>query len=241
MINEEIARCIAKLSGDGNVYVGKKGTRRYARYSNTCETLRTRFKLDIRKIFGNIHLTEGVTNTGTSFVQTNRTEIVDFFLKYLTSYKSKDIFIPIEIKKASNSIKSAYLQALYDDEGSPRLRIAKKLREWKRNISLSSNSIQVIRDAKEMLEQDFGIFCNRIYENMQFGKNSSFVIEMTGKKNFELFKKHISFEHPKKKKIISLMLESYGKTPKRNPKGCLSIEKKIKFLKQYFQSSHRFA
>ena len=54
MLTESMARCIAKIECDGNLYY------RYIRYSNNCEILLNEFAKDIRKEFGNIKLTKGV-------------------------------------------------------------------------------------------------------------------------------------------------------------------------------------
>ncbi len=236
-MNLTIARCIAKLSGDGTVYLGKAGKNGYIRYSNTCEALREKFKSDLHYIFGKIPLTEGITNTNTPFVQVHRKHAVQFFLKYLDSYKSKNILIPAAIKKAPKCIKAEYLKAFYDDEGSPRLRIS-KLQEWKRNITLYSNSEKLIKEAKQMLEQEFKIKCNKVYKDLREDGRLSFALDITGKNNFETFKQNINFNHPKKKKILQNILESYANTAKKNTAGFLKLREKIKSLTQSRRSSH---
>jgi CRISPR/Cas system endoribonuclease Cas6 (RAMP superfamily) len=57
MINTNIARCIAKISGDGNIYLGNKSNNGYIRYSNKCKFLREEFKKDMHFLFGKIPLT----------------------------------------------------------------------------------------------------------------------------------------------------------------------------------------
>ena len=232
MINKRATRCIAKLSGDGNIYPGKNNKNGYVRYSNTCQALREEFKSDMRAIFGKIPLTEGTTNTATPFVQTHRKDVVLFFLKYLNSFRSKDIAVPDEIKKADKLLKKEYLKALYDDEGSPRLRISKKFKEWKRNISLYSNSKVLITEVKNMLENDFGIKCNKGYTDKRVDGRVSFVLDITGKDDFELFKQKIGFNHPIKQEMLNLIIKSYKNAPKKNPTGFSRIKKQLKYLQQ---------
>lgn len=228
-MNKPIARCIARLSGDGNIYLGKEGKNGYIRYSNSCKILREQFKSDMNKIFAKIPLTEGKTNTNTPFVQVHRKEIVRFFLKYLESYKSENILIPRAIKKASTSIKTEYLKAFYDDEGSPRLRIS-KLQEWKRNITFYSNSEKLIKEVKKILEKDFKIKCNKIYKDLRKDGRCSFALDITGKEQFKAFKEQINFNHPVKKQILQNIIDSYKNTAKKNKVGFLKLKKKAKSL-----------
>src|SRR3989344_980260 len=210
MLTIEMARCIAKISGDGNLYY------RYIRYSNTCDTLREEFKEDCKKEFGNINFTEGIGNSGTKFVQIHGKKNIARFLEYLPDYRSEYIFVPNQIKQANKNIKRNYLRAFYDDEGSPSLRLNKKTKEWKRSISLASNSLQILQEIKEILIK-YPIKTNKIVRSKpESNYDKTFVLNITGKENFLLFKENIGFKHPSKIKRLDFIIRSYNCTYSRN-------------------------
>lgn len=220
MLSESLARCVAKISGDGYLYY------RYIRYANTCKTLIDEFKEDIRKEFGNIKITEGISNTRVPFAQVHGKKVVNTFLQFLKSYKSDDIRIPNQIKEADEKIIKTYLRAIYDDEGSPNLRLFNKTKEWKRNLTITSNSKLILEEIKEIFTQK-GIKTNNILRNRNNDeKDKSFVLGITGKNNFIKFRELVGFNHPDKKRRLDLIIESYGNSFKRNKKGFDIIKEK---------------
>ncbi|MBN1469951.1 MAG: hypothetical protein JW924_14585 [Fusobacteriaceae bacterium] len=224
MISKNFARCLAKISGDGCLYY------RYIRYSNKCPNLLNEFKEDILKEFGNINLTYGITNSGTPFIQIHGKNIIKKFLNQLSDFKSRNILIPGEIKNSNKSIKKEYLRAFYDDEGCACLRIFKKTNEWKRTLTLSSNSKKILKEIKGLLLNDFSIPSNKIIKNKK-ENNICYVLTITGKENFIRFRNQINFKHPRKSKILDLIIECYDKTFKRNTKEFYRIRKKLIYLK----------
>lgn len=208
VISESFARCIAKISGDGNLGCY------YIRYNNKCPDLLEEFKRDVSKEFGkNIHFTEGISNSGTHFVQVTRKFVVNRFLDQLSDFRSFSIYIPSGIKKSKLNIKKEYLRALYDDEGSAILRLNKKTKEWKRNVTLCSNSVRLLSEVKFLLLKEFNISSNKIIRNNANNpKDQCYVLSITGKDNLSEFKKNIGFLHPYKTRRLNLIIKSYGAT-----------------------------
>lgn len=207
MISKNFARCLAKISGDGylNRYV--------ICYTNTCDILIEEFKQDMKDIFKDIKLYEGRKNSKTKFVQTYGVSKTKIFLNELSSFKSSDISVPESIKNSDNSIMVEYLRAFYDDEGCVAIRLHKKTNEWKRNITLTSNSIKILEEIKEILVSRFQIYSNKIIKTANNrADDKTFVLEISGKDNISKFKDNIGFKHPKKVKKLELMLKSYYAT-----------------------------
>jgi len=215
VISENFARCIARISGDGYLYY------RYIRYSNKCPELIREFKEDMVSEFGGINFTEGISNSGTPFVQVHGKNLIKKFTNYLEDYRSTSIKIPNEIKQGSKRLKSVYLRALYDDEGCATLRLNNNTKEWKRNLTLCSNSIMLLKEVEGILVSTFKIKTNKIIRNKNAIKDRCYVLAITGKDNFNKFKEKIGFLSPRKRKRLEMIIISYDSTSKNK----ISFEK----------------
>ena len=209
MLSIPFARCLARISGDGTL------SGRYLRYTNTCPELLEEFKQDVRTEFGDITITEGVGNSGTSFVQVQRKHVLAAFLVHLDDFRSGVIKIPAAVLSADQVILTAYLQAFFDDEGCAAIRIFKKTKEWKRNVTLTSNSLYFLEQTKELLLVRYGIVSNCIIRTRALSYyDKSYVLSITGKKNLLTFQSSLSFRHPFKKRCMDLIARSYDVSSK---------------------------
>lgn len=224
MISEEFARCLAKICGDGSV------NSKYLRYNNTSDVLLEEFETDMEAVFGNIHLTKGKGGSGTRFLQaSNKTVLAEFF-KHLNSFKSKDIFIPQGVLRGNIKIQSAFIRAFYDDEGCASLRLNTKTGEWKRNITVSSNSKQILQDIKNIL-LSLDIYSSVIFRNRpKSDYDLTYVVSITGRRNFLLFKQYIGFKHPRKSKMLELIVLSYSARRCREPSEFNKLNQTLKNL-----------
>jgi len=203
MISKSMARCIARISGDGYLY------HRYIRYANKCPELIEEFKKDIKQEFGNVKFTEGIGNSGTPFVQIHGKYIIDQFLNYLDNYHSDKISVPKCIQMSDKDIKAHYLRAYFEDEGCVAIRKFQKTGEWKRNLTISSNSLKLLEGLK-ILFLEFGIISNRIIPNRRgLSKDNTYVLSITGRSNFKKFCICFPLIHPDKTSKLRFLLESY--------------------------------
>jgi intein/homing endonuclease len=220
MISENLARSLAKICGDGCM------NEKYIRYNNTSQVLLDEFEEDIKKEFGDVHFTHGKVNSGTSFVQLHDKKIISVFFSHLPSFKSSDIFIPDSVKRSPLNVQIAFIRTFYDDEGCSAFRFNKSTQEWKRNLTLTSNSLRILCEIQQILSS-LGITSNKMRRNnRQSNYDITFSLGITGKVNFLVFREKIGFKHPKKALLLDLIIDSYNATPKRNPTVCDEIKRK---------------
>jgi len=203
------ARILAKVMGDGCL------TKRYVRYNNTRRELLEEFERDMEAIYGGLHFIKGKVNSGTSFVQVQKKEVIQDLLKYHPNFKSADLWLPTQVKHGDIEIKRHFIRSFYDDEGSPTLRLARKGNYWKRSIHLDSKSLKILIGIKEILFENFGIRSHISKQNKHLGGKSYFWyrLEITGRENIRYFYTYFHLTSKPKVKRLKLLLLSYQAPP----------------------------
>jgi len=199
-----LARILAHLMGDGCV------TNKYFAYYNKEEFLLEKFERDLCTLFGKLHIIKGQVNSGTFFRMICNKDIRLFFLSIVDNFKSNYLRLPLFIN--SKELQKEFLKSFYDDEGCVALRIFTKTGEIKRNLTLSSNSLFLLQEIKEILKLNFNITSNRIIKSLRKRNGREFVnyvLSITGKSNFERFRDLIGFYHPSKIERLNKMISSY--------------------------------
>lgn len=229
MISTNLSRCLAKICGDGNLRPN------YVRYDNHCKELRVEFKEDMTKEFGKLHFCEGIGTSGTPYVLVGNQKIVQLFLQHLESFKSDKVDLPDSVLDSGIHHTTQFIRAFYDDEGCVALRFFKKTKEWKRSITLTSNSLKILRKIKKVL-REININSNKIYRN---NKNNiddrSYVLSISGKLNIMQVRNKIGFKHPKKLELLDLIILSYSAAPKKGNIQCNTVLTSLEKIKK----SHR--
>jgi len=179
----ELYRIVAHLIGDG--FAGK---RKVPYYANTCKELRQQFKKDIQ-IFGKIKTYERTPNT-TPCVMFPK--LISDILKYIFNIEfTRPTKLPKDIFNASKECKSAFLQALYDDEGTSI------------NLALAMSNRKLVYQIKRLLK-DINIKTTKIYNST----NKKMFILKINPKYYSSFKKEVNFLHPNKIKNLEFALKT---------------------------------
>ncbi len=201
----ELYRVIAHIIADGN-------DSHTPYYANTSKELRESFKNDIQ-IFGEVICIDSKTNT---------TPIVSF-PKVITRISEKifDIkfthptHLPEHIFDTSDDCKAAFLQALYDDEGTISTRLA-----------INMNNINIIKEIKILLDH-FNIQTGKITESRYIskqGEKTMYSISINVE-SYQRFNKLISFLHPEKIKCLNAAMQTKNRLQRTRP--IIQIEKEI--------------
>ncbi len=136
--------------------------------------------------------------------------LLNFLKSLINDYRSFSLYIPKFIE--SKELQREFLRAFYDDEGCVALRVFRKTNEIKRNLTLSSNSLTLIKEIKEILIKKFHIKSNKVSKYVKkrdSGNFINYVLSITGKENFVKYRKEIGFTHPGKIERLNKMISSY--------------------------------
>lgn len=203
MANEiMLARLMGHVFGDGSINKRKL----YFIYTNSNEKLQQIVQQIIEQQFGKIKF-----NIGTSIGGTPRYQYSNVVGKYLAkrgapvgSKVLQSTRIPDWILKGTDEIKSAFLSAIYDDEGN--------FRDERNTMQITFKSAKTKQLKKELelyLSQiikmliNLGIKTSEIkHDQLKQRKDGNEIISLrfwiTGRKNFRKFQEKITILHPDK-------------------------------------------
>jgi len=185
----ELYRIVAHILGDGSAT-----KRKVPYYSNTCKELREKFKEDL-KILGNIKSYErDYTNVPIVCFQKPLAEILSHILKI--SFIDKEN-IPKRLFETLNDSKIAFLQALFDDEGTISTNLAICMK--------SKNILKEIKDLLLSLDIESGKISLKPKSTGSFGE-ITYTLSIKAK-FIKDFKEKIGFLHPEKSRKLNVRLK----------------------------------
>lgn len=212
MANEQIlARLVGHAFGDGSIHHSKQ----YFIYTNSNETLQKRVKGMVNGVFGRVKY-----NIGTSMGMTPRYQYSNKVGKALVqkgapigSKVMQRTQVPIWIFEGNKRVKSAFLGALFDDEGyfrntSDSRQIAfKTAKVFGKRENLKEYLDQLIKMLNSLGVKTSDIKSDQIKSREDGEKIISLRFWITGRENFKKFSENIMLFHPEKEKK---MLEMCG-------------------------------
>jgi intein-encoded DNA endonuclease-like protein len=181
------ARLIARLKGDGCIFVAAK-TNYWIKLECRDEELKTQFASDIGYVYGlktqRLMNTSGITGKPIEMVYVRSKAAYDDLMKY-GPYYSKDWRVPKIIFESSRAIKKEFIRAFADDEGC----VAPY------RVSIFSINFEGLMQLKRLIEE-FDIDC-RI--RGRFGcKKNVFAVIISRKENIVKFRDKIGFSLERK-------------------------------------------
>ena len=198
-------RIVAHVLGDGN-------DSHTPYYANMCKELREQFEKDLQ-MFGEVYYFENIPNTTPciNFPKTI-TRMLAHILNIQFTHPNR---IPEAIFTASEDCKTAFLQALFDDEGT-----------MSSNLAIGMNNSKIINQIKELLS-NLNIETNKImtqnYESKK-GQMTMFIFQIRPKAYLK-YKEKINFMHPKKKDFLDQAICAQNRKFRTRPQEY--IEEKI--------------
>lgn len=196
MLSIPKARIIARLMADGSINKSRHNYR--IRYEVKDEESLKNFEKDIYLVYG-LKMTRGLnpsgkTNEWIPFVNLYSKKVYEDLLRY-GNYRSYNWSLPNQIKKSSNKIKTEFLRAFYDDEGS----VICNNKTNSIEIRLYSINKKGLLQLKSLLEK-FGIY-SRLAKGYGLKRNV-FAIVVNRKKEVKKFSKLIGFNLKRKQEKL---------------------------------------
>jgi hypothetical protein len=212
MANKEVllARLIGHTFADGNIHKNKK----YFIYVNSNKQMHIEVQKIVKEIFGNVPL-----NIGTSISGTPRYQYSNIVGKYLAdngapvgSKVLQKTKIPNWITNGNKKIKSAFLGAIFDDEGyfrdSPKCRqiVFKAAKSLNLQYNLEDYLLQLISILGSFKIKTSGIRSDQIKKTKDGTEMISLRFWITKYENFKNFRDCIELLHPERKEKLNNIL-----------------------------------
>jgi len=186
--SQELYRIVAHILGDGSAT-----KRKVPYYSNTCKELREQFKEDLKNL-GDIRNYDRKLTVPIVCFQKPLTDILSHVLSISFINKER---VPRRIFEAQDEFKIAFLQALFDDEGtmSTNLVICMK----------SKNILEEIKNLLLKLNIEAGKVSLKPKSTGSFG-GITYILSIKSK-FIKKFKETINFSHPEKIRKLDIRLK----------------------------------
>ena len=201
LISKELIRIIAHLFGDGCISLNKK-KQITAAYYNQEYLLRKQFKKDIRFVFGDIYLSEGINKT-TPFVSIPA-PIAFILLSKINSFGSDNFEIPLFIKNSDKALRKEFLKSLFDDECHV------EYNPPQRRIEFALCNHKAVLDVKKLLEE-FNINITPVYFRCDDEGYMKYYFYIRNYHNLYNFYKNIGLNHPNKLKNLISIIKNPGR------------------------------
>lgn len=208
--NALIARLIGHAFADGHIHK----TKRYFIYVNSNKRMHEHVCSMVRQAFGNVTISKGASISGTPRYQYSNIVGIEMS-KHGAPVGSKVLNktrIPDWISYGPADVKSAFLSALFDDEGYFRDTPTSRQIVFKaaKSLALKGNLEEYLQQIISMLDA-FGIKTSGIKsDQIKRTKNGTQMISLrfwiTSNKNFQMFKEHLQLLHPEKSQKLNNIL-----------------------------------
>jgi len=190
--NESLSRLLGHIYADGSVHKNM-----VISYTNQNPTLIEEFECLVRDVFGQVSIYRSYRSRDRT-INVYLPKLIGLVLSScIKNFKEKEI--PIELFRLHPNLAPHFLASFFDDDGCVKVR---------------SKELTIVQKNKKLLEGIRFLFLLtgiKTSEVMIFKKYDKiyWILRISRRKNFIKFRKTIKISHPKKKKRIEDLLNSY--------------------------------
>ncbi|HLC86177.1 MAG TPA: LAGLIDADG family homing endonuclease [Candidatus Nanoarchaeia archaeon] len=200
--SKELFRIIAHTFGDGCLSIAQNGNITHA-YYNQEKLLRDNIKQDIRVVFGNINLNEGINKT-TPFVSIP-VPISLILLSKIKVFNGTRCIIPdFILNSKDNAFKIEFIKSIFDDEAHVRYDPPH------RRVELALSNELFLKQIRNIL-LEFNIGTTNIYYYLNRDGYHKYYFYIRNFHNIKLFYDKIGFNHPKKLRDLKMIISNPGR------------------------------